>query len=73
LPVFHKGTDQKNGIKELKKEKVDWRENVFGFFTGLEMTFWTVWTLDEKDKTNSALTINFLKQKYVHRAMLTRA
>ena len=47
LAVFHKGADQKNGFKELLKEKVDWRERSSGFFTGLEMTFWTVWTLDE--------------------------
>ena len=46
------------------------KESLF-FFTGLEMTFWTVWTLD-RGITNHP-SINFLKQKYIHIPMLTRA
>ena len=36
------------------------------------MTFWTVWTLDNKDN-ESPESINFLKQKYIHTRVWTRA
>lgn len=45
----------------------------FGFSMDLEILFfWTVWTLDES-VNRSSVSINFLKQKYIHTQMLTRA
>jgi hypothetical protein len=44
----------------------------FGFSMDLEILFfWTVWTLDES-VNRSSVSINFLKQKYMHKLMLTR-